>query len=184
VRAIWAPGLGQPGVERWLDEATVTVAHDAVQALSAAKVLDLRPAPYGVWLSDPGPAWHARRADPTAPPSTAIWRDTAILDELLTGGTVVICPTTPAGPHGHDGPGEHMSVALTWTLNLTGHPAISIPAGIDPNGLPVGLQLIRARGTDRHLLQVAHTMFRPVRAPAVDLTLARTPVDRPAPCKR
>jgi len=52
-----------------------------------------------------------------------------------------------------------MSVALTWTVNLTGHPAVSLPCGIDRDGLPVGLQLIAARGEDRHLLQVAHTVF-------------------------
>jgi len=52
-----------------------------------------------------------------------------------------------------------MSVALTWTVNLTGHPAVSLPAGVDRAGLPVGLQLIAARGEDRHLIQVAHAAF-------------------------
>jgi Asp-tRNA(Asn)/Glu-tRNA(Gln) amidotransferase A subunit family amidase len=82
-----------------------------------------------------------------------------VLDEMLADGAVLFCPTTPAGPHGHEGPGEHMSVALTWTVNLTGHPAISVPAGIGPDGLPVGLQLIAGRGQDRHLLQVAQAVF-------------------------
>jgi amidase len=158
-RAIWSPNLGQPAVRRWLDEATVAIVHDAVQALAQAGVLDLEQAPQTPWLSDPATAWEARRADPAAPASAAIQRDTATLDEMLTADAVLICPTTPAGPHGHEGPGEHVSVALTWTVNLTGHPAISLPVGIDADGLPVGLQLVAARGNDRHLLRVAHAAF-------------------------
>jgi len=109
VRAVWTTSLGQPGVQRWLDEATVTVVHKAVRALAAGGVFDVEQAPEGAWLSDPAAAWHARRADPGAPPSAAIQRDTAVLDELLADGTILVCPTTPAGPHGHDGPGEHLS---------------------------------------------------------------------------
>jgi Asp-tRNA(Asn)/Glu-tRNA(Gln) amidotransferase A subunit family amidase len=159
VHAIWAPSLGQPGVRRWLDETTTAVVHGAVQSLTRAAVFDVEQAPQGPWLSDPAAAWHARRADPAAPASAAIRRDRAVLDELLTDGAVLVCPTTPAGPHGHAGPGDHMSVALTWTVNLTGHPAVSLPAGVDVDGLPVGLQLIAARGNDRHLLQVAQAAF-------------------------
>jgi aspartyl-tRNA(Asn)/glutamyl-tRNA(Gln) amidotransferase subunit A len=36
-----------------------------------------------------------------------------------------------------------------WTMpfNLTGHPAITLPCGFDPEGLPIGLQLVgRFRG--------------------------------------
>ena len=159
VRAIWSPGLGQPGVRRWLDEPTLAVVHAAIQALARGAVLDVEQAPHGSWLSDPAASWCARRADPAAAPSAAIQRDTAVLDDMLAGGAVLVCPTTPAGPHGHDGPGEHMSVALTWTVNLTGHPAVSVPAGVGPDGLPVGLQLIAGRGEDRHLLQVAQAVF-------------------------
>jgi aspartyl-tRNA(Asn)/glutamyl-tRNA(Gln) amidotransferase subunit A len=57
-----------------------------------------------------------------------------------------------------------MSVALTWTVNLTQQSAVSLPAGIDADGLPVGLQLIAARGEDRHLVRVAHTVFTYLRA--------------------
>ena len=159
VRAIWAPDLGQSDVQRFIDEATVAVVHDAVRAAARAGVFDVEQAPQRPWLSNPAAAWHARKANPAAPADPAIQRDTAVLDELLSDGTVLICPTTPAGPHGHRGPGDHLSVALTWTVNLTGHPAISLPAGLGSDGLPAGLQLIGARGGDRHLLQVAHAAF-------------------------
>jgi len=58
-------------------------------------------------------------------------------------------------PHGHEGPGERYSTALTWAFNLSGHPAISIPAGFGPDGCPVGLQLVAAHGEEALLLEVA-----------------------------
>ncbi|MEQ9815625.1 MAG: amidase family protein [Azospirillaceae bacterium] len=43
-------------------------------------------------------------------------------------------------------------------FNLTGQPAISIPAGQTRSGLPVGLQLVGSRFADRQLLRLAATL--------------------------
>lgn len=48
-----------------------------------------------------------------------------------------------------------MSVALTWAFNISGHPAISIPAGFTASGEPVGLHLVARRGREVDLLAVA-----------------------------
>ena len=40
-----------------------------------------------------------------------------------------------------------------WTL--VGAPALSLPTGLGPSGLPLGLQLVGARGSDRRLLAAA-----------------------------
>jgi Asp-tRNA(Asn)/Glu-tRNA(Gln) amidotransferase A subunit family amidase len=48
-----------------------------------------------------------------------------------------------------------MNVALTWAVNLTGHPAISVPAGMTPQREPVGLQLIARSGEEALLLGLA-----------------------------
>ena len=49
---------------------------------------------------------------------------------------------------------------LTYPLNFTGHPAISVPAGLTPEGLPVGLQLVGRRFADTQVLAVAGALER------------------------
>jgi Asp-tRNA(Asn)/Glu-tRNA(Gln) amidotransferase A subunit family amidase len=44
---------------------------------------------------------------------------------------------------------------LTYPVNFTGHPAISVPAGLTPEGLPVGLQIVGRRFADSQVLAVA-----------------------------
>lgn len=45
---------------------------------------------------------------------------------------------------------------LTQPFNATGQPAISVPAGFDRNGLPIGLQLAGRPYRERHLCEIAH----------------------------
>ncbi len=77
------------------------------------------------------------------------------LDRVFGAVELLATPTTPNPPHGHSGPGGDMSVALTWAFNITGHPAISLPAGRTGAGEPVGLQLVAAHGREADLLAVA-----------------------------
>jgi amidase len=56
--------------------------------------------------------------------------------------------------------GRPMDSYLDWMrsaylITATGCPAISVPAGTTPSGLPVGLQIVTRHGADRFLLQVA-----------------------------
>lgn len=59
---------------------------------------------------------------------------------------------------------------LTMGMNITGLPAISVPAGLSPAGLPVGMQIVGMRHTDGLLLDLAAVVERerpwPLVAPA------------------
>jgi Asp-tRNA(Asn)/Glu-tRNA(Gln) amidotransferase A subunit family amidase len=46
-------------------------------------------------------------------------------------------------------------IAFTYPFNLTGQPAVSLPAGVTAEGLPVGLQLVGRRWEDALVLRAA-----------------------------
>jgi aspartyl-tRNA(Asn)/glutamyl-tRNA(Gln) amidotransferase subunit A len=54
------------------------------------------------------------------------------------------------------GPKGNMNIQCTLPFNLTGLPAISVPCGFSPAGLPAGLQIVAAPFQESLLFQVAH----------------------------
>jgi amidase len=57
--------------------------------------------------------------------------------------------------------GTPMTTYIEWMrtcsrITVTGHPAISVPAGFTPEGLPVGLQIVGRARDDWGVLQIAH----------------------------
>ena len=46
-------------------------------------------------------------------------------------------------------------MASSYSITVTGCPAISVPCGIGPSSLPVGLQIVTPRGSDRRTLAIA-----------------------------
>lgn len=91
----------------------------------------------------------------------------AELDAALTPGTVLVTPTlgtegiTRAGSvPGRAARGTHVKLFNTMVQNLTGHPAISLPAGRLDDGLPFGLQVTARRWEDDVLLDVASAWER------------------------
>ncbi|MFI6490691.1 amidase family protein [Streptomyces sp. NPDC050564] len=151
IPAVWSPDLGFADT----DADIAAVAHGAVERLVEAGILRL--VSRDVCLDDPGPAWLALRT-PGADAAVAQPLREAN-DHLLAGlfaeTPLLLTPTTPNPPHGHEGPGDRYSTALTWAFNLSGHPATSIPAGLGPDGCPVGLQLVARHGAEPLLLRVA-----------------------------
>ncbi|MFD7893511.1 amidase [Streptomyces sp. NPDC059743] len=111
-------------------------------------------------LLDPREAWTTLRGGETSRTARARAAEVRAendrrLDALFARAPLLLTPVTPNRPHGHEGPGELYSTALTWAFNLSGQPAASIPAGFTADGCPVGLQLVAARGADAALLDMA-----------------------------
>jgi aspartyl-tRNA(Asn)/glutamyl-tRNA(Gln) amidotransferase subunit A len=83
---------------------------------------------------------------------------------------VLLCAVSPYEPFNAEGPmprevaGEKVDPynggALTIPANISGFPAISIPAGLSPDGLPIGLQAYAPRHEDKLLLELALAMER------------------------
>ena len=46
-------------------------------------------------------------------------------------------------------------LAMAYAVTVVGHPAISLPVGLDRNGMPFGLQIVGPRGGDSLVLGVA-----------------------------
>lgn len=46
-------------------------------------------------------------------------------------------------------------LAMAYAVTLVGHPAVSLPVGVDRNGMPFGLQIVGPRGGDAQVLAVA-----------------------------
>jgi Asp-tRNA(Asn)/Glu-tRNA(Gln) amidotransferase A subunit family amidase len=46
-------------------------------------------------------------------------------------------------------------LAMAYAVTIVGHPAISLPVGLDRNGMPFGLQIVGPRGGDALVLRVA-----------------------------
>jgi Asp-tRNA(Asn)/Glu-tRNA(Gln) amidotransferase A subunit family amidase len=94
------------------------------------------------------------------------------LDAVLADGGVIATPTLaadgwlPEGPMpDSDEPGPPGEVFNTGVQNLTGHPAITVPAGRFANGVPFGLQLTGPTFGDGLLLDVAEAWERARRWP-------------------
>lgn len=79
-------------------------------------------------------------------------------DALLLPALAIPAPPIGAASVEVDGtalPVRAIMLKLTQLFNITGHPAIALPAGNGPDGLPRGLQLVGHRGRTERLLEVA-----------------------------
>lgn len=80
------------------------------------------------------------------------------VEEALDGVDVLASTTVPMLPPTWDEPIDDVFSALanTGPFNVTGHPAISVPAG-DVDGLPVGLQFVGRRFAESEVFHAAET---------------------------
>lgn len=87
------------------------------------------------------------------------------VEDALEGYDALVCPTLATPPLTHDEPipteidgeetgGMPTDWTLAWIFNLTGHPAVNVPADL-ADGLPVGMQLVGPTFSESRLLEIA-----------------------------
>ncbi len=84
-------------------------------------------------------------------------------DQVFAAGVdAILTPATPSAAFALganlDPIQMYLNDVFTVTVNLAGLPGISVPAGLDANGLPLGLQLIGRPWEEGDLLNVAYTL--------------------------
>ncbi|MDQ6804312.1 MAG: amidase family protein, partial [Actinomycetota bacterium] len=87
-------------------------------------------------------------------------------ERLFADWDVLICPATATTAFAHtptetpvplDGEpvAYWLNTAYCRPFNFTGHPVVAIPVGLDPDGLPIGVQIVGHRWLDERLLAAA-----------------------------
>ena len=89
--------------------------------------------------------------------------------EFMRRYDLILCPTVPAGPPLTDAPTENAAESLwrcwapwTFAFNLTRQPAITVPMGLQHNGLPASVQLAAPVYRDEVALRAARVLERSV----------------------
>jgi aspartyl-tRNA(Asn)/glutamyl-tRNA(Gln) amidotransferase subunit A len=87
---------------------------------------------------------------------------------FAAGVDAILAPTTPSAAFGlgemqnADPLQMYLNDVFTVTVNLAGLPGVSVPAGLDAQGLPLGLQLIGRPWEEGDLLNCALALERAV----------------------
>ncbi len=86
-------------------------------------------------------------------------------DEVFADGIdAILTPTTPSAAFGlgemsdADPVQMYLNDVFTVTVNLAGLPGVSIPAGVDKAGLPLGLQVIGRPWEEGDMLNIAYSL--------------------------
>jgi aspartyl-tRNA(Asn)/glutamyl-tRNA(Gln) amidotransferase subunit A len=89
----------------------------------------------------------------------------AEFEELFKRFDLVLLPTSPTpafrlGERLDDPIAMYLSDIFTTPANIAGLPAISVPAGLSPEGLPIGMQLVARWGEEAKLMRGAFGLER------------------------
>jgi aspartyl-tRNA(Asn)/glutamyl-tRNA(Gln) amidotransferase subunit A len=79
------------------------------------------------------------------------------MNQIFVKLDALITPTAPMAALALDAPEADFDRAREFTLpfSVGGLPAISVPCGFDRGGLPLGMQIVGARGGESMVLRIA-----------------------------
>ena len=88
-------------------------------------------------------------------------------DEVYKKVDAILTPSTPSsafkiGEKTNDPVSMYLNDIFTVPINLAGLPAISIPAGFDSKGYPLGLQIIGKAFEEQNILNIAYSMEKEI----------------------
>ena len=91
------------------------------------------------------------------------WRIADDFDQAFQTVDALLTPTAPSaafalGDRNADPVAMYLNDVFTVTVNLAGLPAVSVPAGLDADGLPLGLQLIGRALDEGSLFSLARAL--------------------------
>ena len=86
-------------------------------------------------------------------------------NEAFSKYDVILTPTTPTtafkiGEKTNNPLEMYLQDICTVSVNVAGLPGISIPCGVDSQGLPIGMQLIGNRFDEETIIKAAHAYER------------------------
>ena len=88
-------------------------------------------------------------------------------DEIYKKVDAILTPSTPSsafkiGEKTNDPVSMYLNDIFTVPINLAGLPAISIPAGLDSKGYPLGLQIIGKAFEEQNILNIAYSLEKEI----------------------
>ena len=88
-------------------------------------------------------------------------------DEVYKKVDAILTPSTPSsafkiGEKTNDPVSMYLNDIFTVPINLAGLPAISIPAGLDSKGYPLGLQIIGKAFEEQNILNIAYSIEKEI----------------------
>jgi len=89
-------------------------------------------------------------------------------DEVYKKVDAILTPSTPSAAFKinektNDPVSMYLNDIFTVPVNLAGLPAISIPAGLDKSGYPLGLQIIGKAFDEQNILNIAYSMEKKIK---------------------
>jgi aspartyl-tRNA(Asn)/glutamyl-tRNA(Gln) amidotransferase subunit A len=154
-------------VKRAVDQTTLARARragllicEAELANSLAGIIQKNPSGLSAHLHSMIAFGQAKSAPTLALAHAAIDDAELVLRAQLDDVDAVVWPTAPQQAFSFDAPIPTNQADFTCLANFTGAPAISLPLPVPADALPIGLQIMMARGQDAALLAMAAAIER------------------------